>query len=85
MCIFNIPLKDFNLNNLLNLGIEEAKLHGGTVNGTTTNGEFFIPALGGIFQGVYRTGNNFVEIKLDKKPFLVPCKLIESFLQQHIK
>ncbi len=82
-CKLNIDYKG-NINELFELGRREASAIGGFVNGNLQSGVFSINALRGTFSGNYSVNANMIEINLDKKPFLIPCVVIEKFLKSNI-
>lgn len=62
----------------------EALKHRITFTGNSSQGSFLINALGGVFEGSYMTTTQTVVVKIDRKPFLIPCSLIENFLIQQV-
>jgi hypothetical protein len=82
-CSLNIPYKK-DISNLYNLGLNEAIAHGGGLSGDKQSGTFFVPALGGVFEGNYKVTNDVIQIEILKKPFFIPCNAIEVFLKSHV-
>lgn len=82
-CSLIIPYKQ-DISNLYNLGLTEAIAHGGRLSGNKQGGTFYVPALGGVFEGNYKVVNDVIQIEILKKPFFIPCNAIELFLKSHI-
>ena len=74
-----------NINDLLATGIQEAVKFNGRFEGDANIGDFDIQTLGGTFSGRYVVKENVIEVIISKKPFLIPCAAIESFLKANIK
>lgn len=83
-CKFGITYSG-NLDNLYTLAIEEIKHYDAQYTGSKSGGTFIINVLGGTFEGRFIINGNTVDWEIKKKPFFIPCSLIENFLRNHIK
>ncbi len=82
-CSFTIDSAE-NLDQVYQLAMSEIKNYAGTFSGDINGGTFRITALGGNFEGSFRRANQSIVWEIAKKPFFIPCSLIESFLRQHL-
>ena len=65
----------------LNKAREATAKAGGTLSGALNAGQFMIAIPLGSFRGPYSFSGGTLKIKIDEKPFLVPCKVIEGYLR----
>ncbi|WP_316801597.1 hypothetical protein [Pedobacter frigidisoli] len=65
--------------------MNEIKQYDAQFSGSKSGGSFTINTLGSRFEGNFQVTGNVVEWQIDKKPFFVPCSVIENFLKNHIK
>ena len=82
-CTFSVNYNG-NIKSLLEMGRREALAFNGYLNGDTQSGVFLVNALGGTFSGNYEVFNNTIKFNLERKPFVIPCAVIESFLKSNI-
>lgn len=57
---------------------------GGTFTGDTNGGSFELSIFGNSISGGYTVSGNELNVVIEEKPFLVPCSMIESFLQKQL-
>lgn len=58
---------------------------GGTFSGDSTRGDITVKLPVGTVQGNYTVSGQTVSFNISKKPMLVPCSAIQSFLQDRLK
>jgi len=58
--------------------------HGGTISGDATAGSFSVPVLHSIVAGTYTVSGQTATITITKRPWILPCKVIESWIKSHI-
>lgn len=58
---------------------------GGRFDGTLASGTFSGKTLLGEFDGTYTASGPVIQIQISRKPFLVPCGLIESKLREFFR
>jgi hypothetical protein len=57
---------------------------GGTFTGDTNGGSFELSIFGNAISGGYTVSGSELNVVIEEKPFLVPCSMIESFLQKQL-
>lgn len=58
---------------------------GGTFNGTESAGSYALKLPVGTVEGTYSVVGKAIQFDIKKKPMLVPCGTIESFIRGHLK
>jgi hypothetical protein len=69
--------------------LDTIRLHleraGGEISGEVTEGRFSLPTPIGAFRGTYSVSGQIIFLDLTDKPFVVPCRAIESRLAAYVK
>ncbi len=79
---FSIPgdVRDF----FGKLGLMVAE-HQGTLNGDETGGTFSVSlSIVGTIEGRYSVSGQMASVQITRRPFLLPCKTIESFVKSRV-
>ena len=64
----------------------EAKIvkQGGTFSGDATGGSFGVSLFGSTISGSYNISGQQMIVIIDKKPFLISCNQIQSYLESNL-
>lgn len=74
---FSGPAQD-----LVNAAEQKVQQAGGTFDGDAGGGTFDVPVpLVGKVEGGYQIGGQQLTVKINRKPFLLPCSSIESYVK----
>jgi hypothetical protein len=69
--------------------LDTIRLHleraGGEISGEVREGRFSLPSPIGAFRGTYSVSGQTILLDLVEKPFVVPCRAIESRLASYVK
>jgi len=57
---------------------------GGSFQGDESSGSFDVTIMGNHASGSYRVLGNELHVKVDNKPFFVPCSSIENYLVKQL-
>lgn len=57
---------------------------GGTFDGDAGSGSFSVPTPLGHVQGDYQISGQALTVNITKKPFLIPCSAIESYVKSRL-
>ncbi len=83
-CNFTIPFSG-SANQILYKAKSSIQGQGGTLNGDDSLGDFDLSILGSTIRGSYFVTGQSLNIKIESKPFLIPCSTIESFLKSRLQ
>jgi hypothetical protein len=72
------------LERTFNVVLLELKNYQGSFTGDFSGGFFTVRAMGGEFAGNFKRIGQSIQWEITKKPFLIPCSLIETFLRQYL-
>jgi hypothetical protein len=83
-CQFTIPFSG-EPNDILSKARTAIQGQGGSLNGDQSAGDFDVSVFGNTIRGSYSIGgSNNLNIVIESKPFLIPCRTIESFLRNKL-
>lgn len=82
-CNFTIPFSG-SAEAILEKTKSTIEAQGGTFNGDTNQGNFYLSLFGNTISGNYTVVGQDLSVVVEEKPFLVPCSAIESFLKKQI-
>ncbi|MDB5201141.1 MAG: hypothetical protein JWQ27_550 [Ferruginibacter sp.] len=82
-CTFNLPFTG-SVAESLQKAKSAVEGQSGTFNGDENSGEFALSVFGNNIAGSYTVTGHMLNIIISDKPFMVPCSMIESFLQKQI-
>lgn len=83
-CKFSVIFKG-DLNTVFTLAKSEAAKIKGDLEGNTQGGRFHVHSPVGEFEGTYAVVGTEITFDLSKKPFFVPCSMIQSELEKKIE
>jgi hypothetical protein len=84
MCNFSIPFTGLS-SDVLNRAKTAVQNQGGAFKGNESSGAFQVNVLGSAIKGTYTISGQELNIRIDSKPFLIPCNTIENFLKNQIR
>lgn len=64
--------------------LQEAPTYNVEFQGDSNGGRFSLTVLNGRISGSFRSTADRIEWQIDQKPIFIPCKLIQSFIQQYV-
>ncbi|UAY52528.1 hypothetical protein [Ferruginibacter albus] len=73
------------MEDLYNRALKESQKYNAKISGNSKAGNFEATALGAHFKGSYSVLDNIIRISIDKKPFFISSKMIESAVNSFIK
>ncbi len=82
-CNFNIPFSG-DPETILGKARKAVESQSGEFNGDLNSGSFSVSVFGNSIAGSYTVNGNDLNIIIDKKPFMIPCSAIESFLKNQV-
>lgn len=83
-CQFTLPFSG-SAQDFVNKARQKVQGAGGTFNGNTSNGSFSVPIpIVGSVEGNYQINGQQVSINITKKPFVISCSAIESYVRSQI-
>ncbi|HYG01465.1 MAG TPA: hypothetical protein VD927_03420 [Chryseosolibacter sp.] len=84
MCNFSFPFSG-SAESVLDRARNAVQSQGGTFAGDDASGAFEVSVFGSAIKGSYQVSGKVLMIKIDSKPFIVPCSTIEGFLKNQIR
>ena len=69
---------------LFSRAVKEAQRYNAKFEGNSNKGNFEVKFIGSLIKGSYFTSNDIITIRIDKKPFLISHKLIETVVKNFI-
>jgi len=72
------------IENVFKIALNELSAWHGQFDGDINGGSFSVNALGSSFQGKFFVKQNFIEWEISKKPFYIPCTIIENFVKTYV-
>ena len=82
-CNFTIPFTGPS-EAILQKAKSSVESQGGSFTGDANAGNFNLSVFGNTITGSYTLQEQILNIVIEEKPFLVPCSVIESFLQKQL-
>ena len=82
-CNFSIPFTK-SVTEILLKAKRTVEAQGGSFTGDETEGNFNVTIFGNSVVGSYVVNGEALNIDITEKPFLVPCSMIENFLQSQL-
>lgn len=82
-CNFNIPFSG-DPEVILEKAKHAVEKQSGNFTGDTNSGSFDVSFFGQSVAGSYTVSGSELNIVVDRKPFMVPCSAIESFLKSQL-
>lgn len=83
VCNFKLPFSESP-----SIAVTKAKAavesQNGIFEGNERKGNFEVSIFGNIIKGEYVVEGQILNLTITEKPFIVPCSMIESFLQKQI-
>jgi hypothetical protein len=73
-----------NINDTFNSALKEIPNYKVAFDGTSNGGKFSLNLFGGQITGSFTVVGNLVEWDFVEKPFILPCKVIQTFIQNYI-
>ena len=84
MCNFSFPFSG-SAESVLDRARNAVQGQGGAFVGNQNSGTFQVSVFGSAIKGSYQVNGQVLNIKIDSKPFIVPCSTIEGFLRNQIR
>ena len=84
MCNFSFPFSG-SAESVLDRARNAVQGQGGAFVGDQSSGTFQVSVFGSAIKGSYQINGQVLNIKIDSKPFIVPCSTIEGFLRNQIR
>jgi len=79
MCNFSVNYTG-SIDPLIKKAQEAITSNGGTFDGNGQAGSFSVKGI----EGTYAVELDFINFRISKKPFILPCKMIESKLREYL-
>ena len=83
-CSFDVPFTGSASDLVVKLR-EKVEGADGTFNGDTSSGNYLVPTPLGKIEGTYKINAQIISVVITKKPIVISCHAIETFVQKEIE